>query len=526
MSGARVNLASDVVVTLMTLAFAYACAAFVWQPTLATFADDSVSYLVMAQVFSPWQPASPAVTAAFAREAFYPPLFPAVLALAGAAHHIAWAHALTALLLAACLPLVYLLGVRWLEHRGAAATVVLCVALLPALWVNAKGILTEPLFCLLLLMTFWVMDSGERTRARLGLLALLMVAMALTRTAALPMIAVYALWILTRRGMAPGVKLRELGPVLAAVAAYGLWVLLRPAATEDNYARIALDHGSVFLGAKSPLAAIAASLLRQANAMAEGWIGSVLLYWMEGRPVRVVLAGGVGCLALAGLALRVRDGKPDGWMVAGYLALLLAWPFYDQMGRFLFPVLPVLLLYAFLASTTLARALGRPQALGAGVLSVLLLSLTVPALAFIQQRSTAAGAVREIVDWYRTPGLDQARARAQVQLDLFADMDEIRKLTAAGDRVMWFAPSYLALLADRRGVAAPDPDLAPAAYREAVRASGAEYVFLSAHHPRDTMRDVAWQAGTRALTGQAQAVHVRALPGGGAVTSLLLKIGK
>jgi len=513
-------------VALVTLAFACACAAFVWQPTLATFADDSVSYLVMAQVFSPWQPASPAVAAAFAREAFYPPLFPLVLALAGAAHHVAWAHALTALLLAACLPFVYLLGVRLLESRAAAAAAVLCVALLPSLWVNAKGILTEPLFCLLLMATFWVLDSGEKIRGRLAIIGILLTALALTRTAALPMIAVYALWIVTRRGMAPKSKLRELAPVFAAIAAYGLWVLLRPAATADNYARIALDHGGVFLGANNPLAAIGASILRQVNAMAEGWVGSFLLYWVEGRPLRVLLAGVVGFLSLAGVVLRVRDGKPDGWMVAGYLALLLAWPFYDQMGRFLFPVLPALLLYAFLAAAAFASALRRPRVLGAGVLAMLLLSLTVPAMAFIQQRSAAAGPFREIVDWYRTPGLDQARARAQVQLDLFADMEDIRKLTAPGDRIMWFAPSYLALLADRRGVAAPEPELAPAAYRDAVRASGADYVFLSVHHPRDTMREVAWQAGTRALTGHAATVHVRAQPSGGAVTSLLLKTGK
>jgi len=34
-------------------AFGLACAAFVRQPQLASFADDSVSYLIMAQVFSP-----------------------------------------------------------------------------------------------------------------------------------------------------------------------------------------------------------------------------------------------------------------------------------------------------------------------------------------------------------------------------------------------------------------------------------------------------------------------------------------
>ena len=159
MSARMRNALPAAAVALVTLAFAYACAAFVWQPTLATFADDSVSYLVMAQVFSPWQAATPAVAAAFSREAFYPPLFPMVLALAGAAHQIAWAHVLTALLLAACLPLVYLLGARWLEDRRAAVAAVLCVALLPALWVNAKGILSEPLFCLLLLATLWALET-------------------------------------------------------------------------------------------------------------------------------------------------------------------------------------------------------------------------------------------------------------------------------------------------------------------------------------------------------------------------------
>jgi hypothetical protein len=482
----------------------------------------------MAQVFSPWQAASPAVAAAFAREAFYPPLFPFVLALAGAAHDTAWAHALTALLLAAALPLLYMLGVRWLEDRRAAAAVVLCVVLLPSLWVNAKGILSESLFCLLLLATFCVLEAGANLRGRLCVVALLMAAMALTRTAALPMLAVYALWALTRRGAAPGAKLRESAPALAAFVAYGLWVLLRPAATADDYARIVLEHGGTYLGAQSPFAAIAASLLKQVNAVAEGWIGSMLLYWVEGRPARVVLAGAVGLLALWGVALRVRAGKADGWMIAGYLALLLAWPFYDQMGRFLFPVLPVLILYAFLPAAAMLRALDRPKFLGTGVLALLLLSLTLPAMSFIHQRARVPGPHAQIVDWYRTPDLIQARSRARIHLDLLDDMDQVRKLTRAGDRIMWVTPSYLALLAGRHGVVAPGQELAPGAYRGAVRASGADYVFLSAYHPRDTLSAAAWQAGVRALmddaaAGRARPLHVRAQDGGGAVTSMLLR---
>jgi hypothetical protein len=513
-------------VAVMTLGFACLCCAFVWQPSLATFADDSVSYLVMAQVFSPWESASPAVAAAFAREAFYPPLFPLLLALAGAAHNLAWAHALTALLLAGWIPLAYVLGVRWLEDRRAAAAAALCVALLPALWVNAKGILSEPLFGLLLLATFCVIDRAGSERKRIWLPALLMTAMMLTRTAALGAIPAYALWALTRRDQTIFARVRGALPAVVAISAYGAWVLLRPAETADSYAQIVLDHGGGFLGAGSPVAAIGVSLLRQANAIGEGWVGSLLLFWVEGRQARPLLACAIGCLALGGMVMRLISGKPDAWMTAAYLATLLAWPFYDQMGRFLFPVLPALVLYAFWAAAAALRAIGRPAVLGHALIAVLVLSLTVPALAFMVQRAQMPGRYAEIVDWYRTPDLAEARARAQRHLDLFADMAEIGRLTRPEDRVMWVAPSYIALLAGRRGVAAPDSALAPPAYREAVRASGAEYVFLSLYHPRDTLRTLAWQAGNRALMDNAKVMNLRTQEGGSIVTSILLKVDR
>jgi hypothetical protein len=355
---------------------------------------------------------------------------------------------------------------------------------------------------------------------------MLMAAMMLTRTAALVMIAAYALWALTRRGQPFALRARAALPAAAAVAAYLAWVFVRPAATADSYARIVLEHGSTLLAAANPLATIGASLLRQANAVGEAWVGSLLLFWVEGHPVRPLIAGALGCLALAGITLRLSAGKADGWMMAGYLATFLLWPFYDQMGRFLFPVLPVLLLYAFWATARVLRFVGRPPILGYGLLAVLVLSLTAPALAFIYQRSQVPGRYAEIVDWYRTPDLAQARARVQVHLELLADMEEIANRTRPEERVMWVAPAYIALLAGRRGMAAPDPALPPEAYRQAVRESGADYVFLSLYHPRDTIRTVAWQAGTRALTEHAKPVHVRTRGGGSVVTSMLLKLDK
>jgi len=516
----------DLAAAALTVAFALACALFVWQPALASFADDSVSYLVMAQVFSPYQAASPAVAGAFAREAFYPPLFPLVLALSCAAHDFAWAHAVTALLLAAALPVAYLLGARWLDSRAAALAAVACVALLPSLWVNSKGILSETLFCLLLVSIFLCLEKEKTESWKLGLL---MAALALTRTAALPMLAVYGLWALAQRAALPSwpARLRAAAPALAAFAAYSLWVLIRPAQTDDDYARLVVEKSQGFFsGPDGFWAALAASLARQANAIVEGWAGSLMIYWIEGRPLRFALASAAGLLALAGIALRLARGKADGWMSAAYLATLLAWPFYEQMERFLFPLLPLLLLYAFFAAGEGLRAMQRRPALAHALLAALLLTLELPAMLFIYQRAQAQGPVVWITDWYRTPDIARARSRAQTHLLLLEDMQAIRGLTRPEERVMWVAPSYVALLADRRAVFAPDARLEPEAYREAVRKSGADYVFLSRYHPRDTIRDSAWRAGVRALATSAPAVHTSTQDNGSLVTSILLRVAK
>jgi hypothetical protein len=231
-------------------------------------------------------------------------------------------------------------------------------------------------------------------------------------------------------------------------------------------------------------------------------------------------------LALGGIGIRLWRNKPDAWMAAAYLATLLAWPFYEQMERFLFPLLPLLVLYAFLAAGEGLRAASGKAPLAHAILAAVLLSLALPAVAFLYQRANAGVPEAAITDWYRTPDIARARLRSRVHLTLMEDMQAIRALTQPQDTVMWVAPSYVALLADRRAVPAPDPRLPPDAYRAAVRASGADYVLLSRYHPRDTVRDTAWQAGVRALSAEAKAVHSSTQDNSSIVSAILLKLGK
>ena len=516
---------ADLTAAFVTLVFAVLCTLFVWQPVLATFADDSVSYLIMAQVFSPFASASAAVTAAFPHEAFYPPLFPALLAVTGAAHNIPWAHGVTALLLAASLPFIYRLGVRWLADSRAAALVLVCIVLLPSLWINIRGILSEPLFMLLLAALFCVLHAeGRNSGWKAGLL---MAALVLTRAAALPMVGVYVLWAMASRNATWETRLRSAAPALAALIAYGVWVLLRPAATVDDYARILVDRSQGFSASTGGfLFALAHSVARQAHALVEGWDGSLLIYWIEGQPLRLLLASLLGLLALAGLAIRMLRGLPDAWMIAAYLATLLVWPFYEQLERFLFPVMPVLVLYVFIAAAEMTSLKWRSAWPGLGLIAALLLALTLPAMAFVHQRANVDGPATWITDWYRTPDINRARSRVRTQLDLFYDMRAIASLTGPNDKVMWYIPSYIALLADRYGMPTPDPGLSPADYLKAVRGSGADYVFLSRFHPRNTISQAAWRAGVANLSGHLKLVYAGTHKGDRAVTSLLFKVNK
>ncbi|NIR30738.1 MAG: hypothetical protein GWN84_15775 [Gammaproteobacteria bacterium] len=496
---------------------------------LSSFADDSVSYLLMGQYLSPWSEGGPAVREAYAEQA-YPPLLPLVLAVTGAAHSVVAAHVMVLVcLLGVCL-LVYRFAAAELDSPalGLVATVLFAVS--PAVWINVLGILSENLYLLLSLAVLLAEGRWRRTggAARTGLLlGGLLGACVLTRTIGVSLVLAFCALGAhrsARGGFSAGVPWAL--PAAAALALVVVGHALWPGALTEHYLSIWSRVWQGLGAGEDGEWSLVAHVGPQLTALYEAWYTSWLIYWVHVTDVRYLATAGFGFLALVGLGLRARAGGIDAWYVIFYLLVLLLWPAPGQMTRFVYPILPLSVVHALYALRTLAALtprIRRPRVVAAaGALMMAL--LVAPSVAFLYHRAQAPDD-RRITEYYRHPDLTQARAAAAEQRAMFRDMKRIRRSTPATARVLWFTPAYIALLADRRGERLPWRG-DRATYVEAVRRTQAEYVYLSRLNPR--MTGDAFD-GLRLLPrfrGWTRAVWVRRSAGDGAVAAVLLRVDR
>jgi hypothetical protein len=482
----------------LALAVAALAATFLVHPGIDSLYDDSVSYLLMAQWYSPWHAASPAVAAA-ARLQTYPPLFPLALALSGGAYDWRIAHLLVAAAFGAS---VFLLGVHARRTTGSMAAGLLAAAAfaaLPGAWLNARGILSEfPYIALSLGALAWHarMQDDARIRPRdAAILGLLLAAAILTRTIGIALIAAVAVSEAARFARTRDTaRLRGawIAPAIAIAAALA-WQLLRPAAAGDSYAA---STRLMLAGAESgPLAWARAWAVHNGQAISDAWFTALLIFWGEPWRPTFLLAAALGVLGLAGAAARALRGEADALYVLGFLAILLFWPFPGQMYRLAFPVAPLVLLLALrTVAALLSLRFDAARAARTAAYSALVpIALGLPALLFyvvprahVEDAPVAGYRITDIAEFYRIPSGPSARESARTQIGVLADMERVRESTPAGARVMWYTPGYIALLAGRDGVALRRPRDA-ADLDAQVRATRADYLYLADAQPRDSL---------------------------------------
>ncbi|HEY2628372.1 MAG TPA: hypothetical protein VGI57_04560 [Usitatibacter sp.] len=527
MNGARVALA------LLAAAVGVFAIAFTWQAGLASVFDDSVSYLVMAQALSPWHATSAPIAAAFPAEK-YPPLFALLIGIGGGAYDWRIAHAWVALSFAAS---VFLLGlharsITRSEAVGLAAALVF--AWMPGMWLNVKGILSEfPYIALTLAALLQYRAAAERpTPGRYALLCALVAAVVLTRTIGIALVAAIAIaeavrWVRSRERER---AVRSAITLAIAVAIAGAWYVVRPSGGSDAYAAFGsgVAQGAAEHGVQWTLGIVGANV----SALIDAWLAALLIYWGEPWKAAFLLASLVGVSGLAGTVWRALEMEVDALYVLCFVAILALWPFPGQMYRLAIPVMPLVVAHAFWLWTRIATRFAPERAARWSSLAALApLAVCVPAVLFyIGERAHAPAKelavgyrIPDIAEFYRIPSRPAAEANALLEIGLFADFEQIRNTTPDGARVMWYLPSYVALLAQREGVALLRP-ADRAGLVAQLAASKPDYVFLSSVHPRDTAhRDGDPMDALPLLRDRGEVIWQRA-NAAGVVESVLLKI--
>ena len=462
--------------------------AFAWQRGIASLYDDSVSYLVMAQALSPWEPASAAIASSWPDQR-YPPLFPLLLGVAGGAYDWRLAHAWVGLSFGIGVFLLGLLGRDISRSTLVGFMAAALFACMPGAWLNVKGILTEFPY---IALSLGVLLAYRRSFA---ILALLLAAAILTRTLGVALLAAVAIaeaWRYLRER--DRVRLRRFAIACAAVVALvGAWYLLRPRGGEDAYASFstavaqnAADRGAAWL---------VSLMSSNVSAIADAWLTASLVFWGEPWKPGFLIAAILGVSGVAGTLWRAVRGEADAIYVIAFFAILAAWPFPGQMYRLALPAIPLVALNAlWLWHELLSRRIDATRAARWAAIATAapLLIAVLAVYAYIAGRAHVPAGLeaggyraRDIAEFYRVPFLPAAYATALGEIDVIADLARVRSSTPETATVMWYRPEYVALLAGRRGIELENPADAAGTARQIV-AKKPDYVYLSAVHPRDT----------------------------------------
>lgn len=543
---------------LLIVAFTSAALPFVSYDELGGF-SDSVAYLIMAKFFSPYVEPSGLIQEAFLHE-HYPPLFPLLLALTGGAESYLRAHQVVLLCYSGALILFGLLTAREMRSVGwSKRTIEPTVAgtsgqstkwamewgviavtlgiLVPTWWLHVHSILSENLYLLLTLATLLLASLRGREPAGWGWIAamtLLLTAVLATRSIGVALLLGYAaVTLLARR------PLKEWIPFAIAALLNALWLTMRPSAGEHIYLQDLLSTSGALSGGEQLL-----QLLQQigtnAAALLEGWQSSLLLYWTEPPTARLYVVQALFALGVLGALIRLAKNHLDGWYTLFYLLILLLWPYPDHMLRFLFPLVPLLLLQGlYLAAEFGARLFrahpkrrARWRFWSPFALSLLLIALTLPSLGFLLQRYNhpAKGSDFDLTQtglFYRFVERRDAETFAAEFLVFVADVRRLGEDTPATATIAWYPLSlnYLALLSERKGV----PLYPPEHPNFTASLERSDYIYLSRVHPRASAFDKAEvdiETWLRQLLPVSESAWLRIGSAEGKPYAVLLKVDK
>lgn len=380
-----------------------------WNPVAAGFLSDDAVYLLMADRFSPYHAADPALSAYVMRQSLFPPFYPLMLAwFGGGSGELLWSHVLTTSTLVVAL----VAFAAWIHtetrDRWATFGLVATYALLPGTLLHNLEILSEFPYLMFSMLALWLASRADTTHGGHRWVALFAGLAAVTRTAGLSLVAATVLWLFRERDK------RRMLCIMLAIAPGFIWFFYK----------------SLYVGQTSGYQQLWADPLQQAriqgvatfvpafiaSQFAALWNGFVENLDLHSWPVTHVIAAIIVLMGIPEWVARLRRGRLDAWylLIGGGMTLLYPFPSFSM--RLVMPWIPMLLFYFWLSASKLAlsiRSVAGATGLRWGVLAMLAVAWA-PSLVFIASRFAApveAGLShwKHTRYWFRGTDLDAIR---------------------------------------------------------------------------------------------------------------------
>ena len=510
--------------------FLYLVSKLAWIDNLASLANDSVHYLVMARHYSPWVSETPAIATAWLNQDF-PLLFPWLLAISGAAHSFLYAHILVIAIGLMCIYLYYLLLIRWVGNEIWILFPICIFALSPGFILGLQGILSESFYLLLVLAFMLYYRPAEKIAARHIVLAgILMAAVLLTRTIGISLCIAVLAQAFFSSAYQKRVHYQPIFIVVIALLVYfftmAAWGPVKDSHYLDMLVRYLTGQDLYQIGTGTEYYF---SVVSQLSSLFNSWTAFWIIYWRTdvfSSSYYVVM--GLLLLSMSGLLIRLIRNQYDAWYVLFYLLILLVWPHPGQMVRLLFPIMPILLLYSGYTITKLVSLTKFPtrKTMITSIFYMFVMVAVVPSHAFLHARANMASESQlfPVYEIFRKTGLETANIDLVLQNQTLIDFANIKNSVPEDAKILYFLPSYLAILSDRKGVAVPSP-VDGATYRQIAKNNGAGYIFLTRFHPRNTRPDFSGLTGAEHLRSGTEIVWCSQLKNG-EIASCLYKITK
>jgi len=437
--------------------FAALCAFYLglgWSNEVAGLGGDDAGYLLAAQYFSPYQPASP-ILIEYSKQIIYPPLFPWMLAITGAGENILVAHWVVVSFLLMSIVVLYL----WLRQSFSfwlSAAIALVFALMPGTYLQSVEIWTENPDLFFSLVAILALDqSGKRETSKWIWLAALAVSCAtLIRVAALPLLLAFWIYMLVHRPRNYAFS------IALATLPFVTWVLIS-LSTQTGVSGY-LGHWQEKYSA-SPLQFLWHQIAAESEAILAAWQYAWLGESQSGVAQFAVTAFGVACIA--GGLLRLKLLKFDPFYVAIYLPMLLVWPHPEEALRYSYVVYPVLIVQGFFLVSKI-RNYRTPAAsypiTSWGLIGILGLSL-VPSLVinlrhFFEDIPLEIRAAKHTREWY-SDNRQAAITGAFFYTRLLGHLKQISQLVPKNECIYSNQPNTMTLYSGRPSYAPPKPNV-------------------------------------------------------------------